>query len=427
MNVKEKLQTLLCNRHLPGHARGIYSVCTANPTAIRAAMRQARADDSPLLLEATSNQVNQFGGYTRMRPADFRELAQQLAAEESLPFDRIILGGDHLGPNPWQHEPAKIAMAHAEELVAEYAREGFVKLHLDASMPCADDPSPLLPQTVALRSARLCAAAERAVTGTKPVYVIGTEVPTPGGATEGLDSLAVTTVAAAEKTLEEHRRQFAGLGLTEAFERVIAVVVQPGVEFNHDSVHEYDGSQAQALSSWLRSRAPLVFEAHSSDYQREQAYFELLRDGFAILKVGPAVTFAMREAIFALAAIEAYLLPETMQSCVRETVERVMLASPANWKSHYHGNAEEQGLLRTFSYSDRIRYYWSHPEVHAAVERLMENLRSVSIPETMLSAFLPLEYAALRDHQLSMDPMEILLHATQRSLQPYAQACFPRH
>lgn len=177
MNVN--LQALLRDRNLPGHAKGIYSVCTANPMAMRAAMRQARVDDSPLLLEATSNQINQFGGYTRMRPVDYRDLVHQLAVEEYLPVERIILGGDHLGPNPWQNEPAQVAMAHAENLVTEYARAGFVKLHLDASMPCADDPSPLLPQTVALRSARLCVAAEKAASRMRPVYVIGTEVPTP--------------------------------------------------------------------------------------------------------------------------------------------------------------------------------------------------------------------------------------------------------
>lgn len=160
--------------------------------------------------------------------------------------------------------------------------------------------------------------------------------------------------------MEEHRTQFTELGLAEAFERVIAVVVQPGVEFNHDSVREYKPSEAEALASWVSSRAPLVFEAHSSDYQREQAYRELLHDGFAILKVGPAVTFALREAIFALATIEADLI-EDKQSHVRETVERVMLDSPANWKNHYHGNPEEQRLLRIYSYSDRIRYYWQRP------------------------------------------------------------------
>jgi len=417
------LQQLLGNRHLPGHARGIYSVCTANPLAIRAAMRQAREAGSVLLLEATSNQVNQFGGYTGMRPADFREFAHSLAAQESFAIERLILGGDHLGPNPWQREPADIAMRHAEELVAEYAREGFAKLHLDASMSCADDPPPISPATVAERSGRLCAAAEKVAGNVKPVYVIGTEVPTPGGAKEVIDTLAITAVSAAEETLAVHRQAFAAYGLEDAFQRVIAMVVQPGVEFNHDAVHEYKPAAAEALVRWLQSQAPLVFEAHSTDYQRPESYRDLVRDGFAILKVGPAVTFAMREALFALAEIETYLIAPENRSRLRETVEQTMLASPADWKSHYHGSDEEQRLLRTFSYSDRIRYYWFIPEVQAAVDRLIENLRMNKIPETMLSAYLPFEYVSVRKGVLASDPMEIVLHATRRSLQPYAAAC----
>jgi D-tagatose-1,6-bisphosphate aldolase subunit GatZ/KbaZ len=388
-------------------------------------MRQAREDGSALLLEATSNQVNQFGGYTGMRPADFRKFVYDLAKKESLAVEQIILGGDHLGPNPWQREPATIAMQHAEELIAEYAREGFVKLHLDTSMSCLDDPSPLPPATVAERSARLCAVAESAAEGMRPVYVVGTEVPTPGGAVEEVSSLDVTTVPAAEETLAVHRKAFLAQGLTDALDRVIALVVQPGVEFNHHSVHEYQPAAAQKLAHWLTSQGPLVFEAHSTDYQRPGSYRELIRDGFAILKVGPAITFAMREALFALAEIESYLVAPEKCSRLRETIEQAMLASPKDWKSHYHGTEDEQRLLRVFSYSDRIRYYWFVPEVQVATDRLMENLGSTSIPETLLSAYLPLEYAAVRRGTLKPDPMEIVLHATRRSLQPYDAACLP--
>src|ERR1700743_1708764 len=119
-------------------ARGIYSVCTAHPLAIRAALRQGREDGSPVLLEATSNQVNQHGGYTGMRPKSFRELTRRLAEQEEFHFERIILGGDHLGPNPWRGKSAEEAMSLAEEMVAEYAAAGFTKIHLDASMACAD-------------------------------------------------------------------------------------------------------------------------------------------------------------------------------------------------------------------------------------------------------------------------------------------------
>jgi D-tagatose-1,6-bisphosphate aldolase subunit GatZ/KbaZ len=386
-------------------------------------MRQAREDGSALLLEATSNQVNQFGGYTGMRPADFREFAFELARKESFAIEQIILGGDHLGPNPWRGEPAHIAMQHAEELIAEYAREGFVKLHLDTSMSCLDDPFPLLPATVAERSAQLCAVAERSAKGAKPIYVIGTEVPTPGGALEEISSLSVTKVSAAKETLAVHRQAFHTLGLSHAFDRVIALVVQPGVEFDNHSIHEYEPAAAEGLAQWLTSQASLVFEAHSTDYQHPESYRELIRDGFAILKVGPAITFAMREALFALADIEPYLIAHEKCSHLRETVEQAMLTSPKDWKSHYHGTENEQRLLRIFSYSDRIRYYWFVPEVQAAVERLMENLGADSIPQTLLSAYLPLEYAAIRNGTLKLDPREIVLHATQRSLRPYATAC----
>lgn len=383
------LKALLTGRTAPGNARGIYSVCTAHPLAIRAALRQARQDNSPLLLEATSNQVNQFGGYTGMRPRQFLQLVQGLADAEDFPHSQIILGGDHLGPNPWKLKPSTEAMKLAEEMIAEYAAEGFTKLHLDASMPCQGDPKTLPPEVIAERSARLCAAAE----ATSPaagalLYVIGTEVPIPGGATEQIHSLQVTSAADADRTLDVHRSAFAALGLEDAWQRVIAMVVQPGVEFNHDSVHEYDHEQTFALTRWLGGRAPLVFEAHSTDYQRPDAYRHLVNDGFAILKVGPAVTFAMREAFFALAQIENEWVPAEEQSRLPQTLEEAMLASPDHWKGHYHGSQEQQRLLRTFSYSDRIRYYWTEPAVQRAAERLIANLSARQIPETLLSAYL---------------------------------------
>ena len=81
-------------------------------------------------------------------------------------------------------------MARADVLIDDYVRAGFRKIHLDCSMSCADDPAPLSDEIVARRAARLCAVAERAharAGGEPPVYVIGTEVPVPGGAAEELE------------------------------------------------------------------------------------------------------------------------------------------------------------------------------------------------------------------------------------------------
>ncbi|HLB83795.1 MAG TPA: class II D-tagatose-bisphosphate aldolase, non-catalytic subunit, partial [Steroidobacteraceae bacterium] len=152
----------LVARHKSGQHAGIYSLCSAHPLVIESALYEARASGTPLLIEATSNQVNQFGGYTGLTPAGFRAFVHDIADRVGYPTDRVWLGGDHLGPNAWRQEVAATAMGRAEELVALFVTAGFRKLHLDCSMSCADDPSPLPEATVARRAARLCAAAERA-------------------------------------------------------------------------------------------------------------------------------------------------------------------------------------------------------------------------------------------------------------------------
>ena len=406
--------------------RGIYSVCSAHPWVIEAAMRQALADDSHLLLEATSNQVNQAGGYTGMTPLLFREYVYGIARDSGFDCARLILGGDHLGPNPWQSLDAATAMQNAVEMVRQYVEAGFTKIHLDASMRCADDPAVVPNAVMAKRAAALCSAAEaaRERLGLGPVvYVIGTEVPTPGGATHALDELAVTTCDAVEQTLEVHREAFHDAGLDAAWERAIAVVVQPGVEFDHDSVVDYDAAKAAHLQSFLRAHPELVMEAHSSDYQRPDAYVELIRDGFAILKVGPALTFVLREALYSLAAIERELVPEAKRSLLPETMEATMLAHPKDWQRYYHGSDEQQRLLRTYSYSDRLRYYWRFPEVEAAVARLIRNLRQTPIPETLLSQHCPRQYDEVRAGRLRNDPKELAIASVRTVLGVYAKAC----
>lgn len=406
-------------------SRGIYSVCSSHPLVIRASAEQAVADGSYLLVEATSNQVNQFGGYSGMRPADFRRFVEEIVTHAGLSLEKLILGGDHLGPNPWKHENAEEAMTRAEVMVAEFATAGFTKIHLDASMSCADDPTPLPDATVATRAARLAKAAEKACKGDEaPVYIIGTEVPTPGGATHALDGLQVTTVEAAEQTWNVHEAIFAKEGLADAWPRVIALVVQPGVEFAHDSVIAYDRDKARALKQWFVERAaPLVFEAHSTDYQPAEAYPALVEDGFSILKVGPALTFAVREALYALEDIEQQLLPEAEWSRLSQTMEAAMLANPKDWQGHYHGAPAELHLLRVYSYSDRMRYYWHYPQVADSVQKLIGNLEKTAIPEVLLSRYLPDQYR--RRHSLGdgQDPTALVVDKVRDVLKVYAAAC----
>ncbi len=354
-----------------GPIKGLVSVCSAHPLVIETALRSARDKGLPILIEATCNQVNQDGGYTGMTPAGFRRLVAGIAETLAVPDDLVILGGDHLGPNPWRHLPAADAVDRAAVMVADYAAAGFRKLHLDCSMPCAEDPSPLPEAVIAARAARLAAHAEAAARSAghpPPVYVIGTEVPVPGGATEALGPLHVTSPAAARMTVDLHRAAFAGIGLADAFRRCAALVVQPGVEFSQNEVLPYDPTRAADLVQGRSSLPGLVFEAHSTDYQTPDALAALVRDGFAILKVGPGLTFALRAALYDLVA---QVGPSPGVPALPDVMERLMRARPADWSGHCGGDAAEQRRQRHEGLSDRIRYYWNEPDAQAAVGDLL--------------------------------------------------------
>ena len=147
-----------------GIPKGIYSACSANEYVIEAAMERAMKDNDYVLIEATANQVNQYGGYTGMKPADFRKFVFFVAEKVSFPKDRIILGGDHLGPLTWQSENAASAMEKSKILLREYILAGFTKIHIDTSMRLGDDDKtqPLHTSVIAERGAELCAVAEEA-------------------------------------------------------------------------------------------------------------------------------------------------------------------------------------------------------------------------------------------------------------------------
>ncbi|MYM25042.1 D-tagatose-bisphosphate aldolase, class II, non-catalytic subunit [Duganella sp. FT135W] len=412
--------------HRRGDAAGLYSVCCSHPSVLRAAMRVATTYETVLLVEATSNQVDQFGGYTGMTPSQFVTYVQQMASEQGFPLERLVLGGDHLGPNAWQGLDATTAMQHAETLIAAYASAGFHKIHLDCSMRCADDPQYLSDEVIAARSARLCIIAEQAAEQAglpPPVYVIGTEVPIPGGEANLAQAGAVTAPQAAQRTLDVHRKAFMDQNLHDAWRRVIAMVVQPGVDFDHTHIQHYDAVQAAELSAFVASQPGIVFEAHSTDYQRETALHQMVRDHFAILKVGPAATFALREALMALCQIEEELVPAGQVSRLMQVLDEIMLAQPKHWTKHYPGSSAEQRLLRRYGLSDRCRYYWGEAPVVAAVEKLVANLDALEIPLSLLSQHLPEQYLEVLQGQLPAKANALLEHKIGRLLAQYARAC----
>ncbi len=395
--------SILKETKLDQHPKGFVSVCTSHPLILKTCIESAKRSGITLLIESTCNQVNQYGGYTGLKPADFSKFCKDLASEIGLPPEKLILGGDHLGPSVWQKLNSQEAMKQAKLLVEQYANAGFEKIHLDASMPCADDEKPLPQEIIANRQAELCRVIESCSSKnqSQPYYVVGTEVPTPGGRLPEEDGIHVSSIVDTEKNIDLVKKSFFNQGLKKAWERTIAFVVQPGVEFADDVINEYDRPKAKTLSKLIENYENLVFEAHSTDFQSRKSLRELVADHFSILKVGPSLTYAMREGIFGLAYIEEEMakLRKFDKSNFFKVYESVLLENPEYWESHYLGNKEEQQFKLKFSFLDRVRYYWNDKRLDNALTKLKSNLTTEKLPISLISQFLPDQYLKIKNGQ----------------------------
>jgi len=412
----------LIERNRAGSAEALPSVCSTQPEVLTAALLLAREQASLLLVEATSNQVNQFGGYTGMRPVEFAQRLTALAGRLGLDPAQLVLGGDHLGPQVWRGETAAAAMESAGELVRAYVRAGFHKIHLDCSEPCADDPRPLPPALCAARAAELAAECERVAPSPAALaYVIGTEVPRPGGALAEEEALRPTRPEDAAEVIELHRQAFARMA-PAAWERVAALVVQPGVEFSPAHVVHYDAASAGGLALGLRGQPRMCFEAHSTDYQRPQALAALGAGHFAVLKVGPALTDAYRRALYALDAMSGALDGHGTRPALPDVMEHLMLGEPRHWRDHYHGTEAECRRLRHHSYADRVRYYWPQPAAREAVAALYEHVDALRPPLYVLRDYFDPELIERADglHTVAGGlACALVLASIQSVLRPY--------
>ncbi|MEZ5803726.1 MAG: class II D-tagatose-bisphosphate aldolase, non-catalytic subunit [Rhizobiaceae bacterium] len=415
----------IVERNRSGAAVALPSVCSSHPDVIAAAALLARRHEQPLLVEATSNQVNQFGGYTGMKADDFIGFVANICARAGLPRERVIFGGDHLGPQAWRDQDAETAMAHAADLVRSFVEAGFTKIHLDCSEGCRGEDAQVSDAVSAERTARLAAVCEQYAPARDDIsYIVGTEVPPPGGAraSDGAHGIVPTSPESARTTLDAQQRAIESVASSEAWGRVVGLVVQPGLEFSGDHIDHFNPGSPDRLSPILADYPGLCFEAHSTDYQQPQVFPELARRHFAILKVGPALTFAYRQAVYALDHVRNWYEAPKGRAPLADTMEALMLAAPANWERHYHGTAEDVRRLRHFGYADRIRYYWSRPEAEAAVRDLIASLEERRLLVPMLEQYFPQDVIAraegLAEYMPSW-PRALILATVQEALLPY--------
>lgn len=415
----------LVRRYKRGEILGIPSICSANPYVIKATFRVAKSMDSELvLIEATSNQVNQFGGYSGLKPDDFTRLVYREAEELDFPADRILVGGDHFGPLPWSSKPAEEAMELSKQLIAEAVRASFRKLHIDTSFPLASDGKTVSPETVFTRTVDLIATAEEEFerhpdSDIPPVYVVGSDVPTPGGK---LGESGVTEPERLREDIEIFRKLLSERGFQKVWERVVGIVINHGAEFLHDRVLPYAHEKVRKLKDLIDPHPNLVFEGHSTDYQPYSVLRQMVEDGIVILKVGPALTFALREALVALYHIEELLLGgETTRekSNFLETLKEAMLGDPSHWVKHYSPSDPDLHWKLIFSFYDRSRYYLYDKKVQKSASVLVRNLREKSVPPPLLSQYMPGQFSKVLEGRLTPDPEELILDKISERLLPY--------
>ena len=328
-------------------------------------------------------------------------------------------------------KPEQEAMAYARTLLHDYVAAGYTKIHIDTSMKVAsDDPDTRLSdEIISRRGAELASVAEEAYKELKakdpdakhPVYIVGSEVPIPGGSQDAVDSgVQVTKVSDFKATVKAFEEAFAARGVKEAWDYVIGVVVQPGVEEKDAGCTEYVREKAVELMASIKEYPALVFEGHSTDYQTKIKLRELVEDGVGILKVGPGLTFALREGLFALAYAEKelYASEPDKQSGFMEKLDAAMKAEPKYYKNHYHGTQAEIDLKRKFSFSDRCRYYLPDDEVQKAIDTLFANFRN-GVPLNLLSQFMPIQYTKVREGLLANEPEALVFDRVGNTIDEY--------
>ncbi|SET50840.1 class II D-tagatose-bisphosphate aldolase, non-catalytic subunit [Thorsellia anophelis] len=415
----------IISKHKKSLTSGIFSVCSAHPKVIEALFLHEQYTSNKVLIEATSNQVNQFGGYTGMKPINFIDFVKKIAKQSNFDVNRIIFGGDHLGPNCWTNENYEVAMHKSNVLIEEYVKAGFTKIHLDASMPCKGDPKLLSPEIIAARAALMCKHAENIATDEqleKLGYIIGTEVPVPGGENEELTAIHISKKDDIKQTIDLHLNEFDSHGITHAKNKILGIVVQPGVEFDHSKVFDYDKTKTKEIVNFI-SQTPWVYEAHSTDYQSKENLRDLVHDSFAILKVGPALTFAFREAILSLASIEDILMPEHKKSNLINVLIKTLLNNPQHWDKYYRGNFDSIRQQLLFSLSDRIRYYWTDSTINESLTIMLKNLQAIEIPMSLISQFFPLQYKLILSGKFKNNVNNLVLSKIQDVLADYSYAC----
>jgi D-tagatose-1,6-bisphosphate aldolase subunit GatZ/KbaZ len=411
-----------------GERKGIYAVESQNPSVQEMYLQQALADGSPALFEICADLLDPHGQSGKMLPDDFIANVTQIMVKTGFPRDRLFFGVNDLSPSLWKDESIESALKKTCVFISDLVSFGFNKLGIHAAIPLKGDPAdqPLPQEVIITREVALYQAAEGAAAAMpeeeKPLYVIDVH---PGrGKAEGQNTMLHKEDV--EIAVDRFVQIAAAAGLPEMKERLLAVRIFLGAGYDSEKIIPFDSSLLKELGGCVYEDKPVVMEVLQTDFQMQTVLDQLVHNHFGFMRIGPELTFTMREALFSLAMMENETMigkPGVYLSNFIIELDRAMQSAPQHWQKYYTGNGFEQLIARKYSLYDRSRFYWEDKEVRKTKKRLYDNLIEYPVPLTVLRQFMPCQYERVAAGELENKPDALVMDAVRHALHRYSRAC----
>jgi len=367
-----KIKQLIKKRALP-------SFCTSNLDVLKIILFYSKKNNLPCLIECTSNQVNQFGGYTNKTPKQFSKEIIKIAQKIKLKKKNLLLGGDHLGPLPWVKKNLKTSLNNSVNLINNFLDSNYCKIHIDTSIKCLDDKS-INHDKIFERTKYILQKTKIKKKINKIFLVIGSEVPLSGSNDRG--PITITTNSRIKKEVEKFKQL-----LNTLFKKklIFGLVVEPGMRYLDYTISKPKLSNFSNKKNFS-IKNNFVYEAHSTDYQNLKVLKNLTRNNFKFLKVGPELTFQYSRSLLFMEKIEKKLV-KTNKSNIGNQILKVMLNNKKYWKDYYKAkNIKLRKKLILYSKLDRMRYYFNNKVIIQSIKILKKNINIIKSKD--LSKFL---------------------------------------
>ena len=382
------------------------SLCTSNFDVLKSSMIFAKYNDLPLLVESTSNQVNQFGGYTHLKPIQFYKKLKILAKKIKFK-NNFYIGADHLGPLPWKNLNENKAMKNSIKLFKDVVKSGYNKIHIDTGIKLKNDKI-LSKKKIIHRCERIFNSISKKKLR-NIFFVFGTEVPIAGGGT--LYASKITSLSSIKDDLKYYSK----------LQKSFSLVIEPGLGFNNNKVFDLKMKYFKKKKN-LSNLSNFSYEAHSSDFQNLFALKKLVKNNFKFLKVGPELTFFYMRAILQMYKIEN-MNNFKKKSNIKEIISTEMHKDNKYWVNYYHGSKKKIEYLKFNSLLDRSRYYWSKKNITKSLSLLKQNINSLDIKSIFKTSKILKKKLYLKN-KLKLNNFEFIIFCyLNKTLSKYYKAC----